>query len=80
MSRVFEAFGSTTNTGTFMLVDDVLNQIKGKLVQLEFPVSAATFRAHIMNALGGDALADAAWIMWLQKVSLGNGFPARQGY
>jgi hypothetical protein len=36
--RIFEAFGSTTNWGNFLLVQDQINQMKGNLFGLLDPI------------------------------------------
>ena len=67
--RVFEAFGSNTHRGNFILTDRQINGVKGALFILNAPITDSRFRALVQQGVGGDNTATEQFIQEIRAVS-----------
>ena len=74
--RVFEAFGSMTNPGNLILVQDRINNMKSLVFGLVTPLmidsdeeSIQTYRRYVESAVAGNSLNEQRMLQYLRDVS-----------
>ena len=66
--RLFERLGSNTNDNHFILLQDCVNSVKGKIEVFRSPMDLTRFNRYVRQAAGGDRLAMMSFMAPLRDV------------